>query len=119
MTDVAVTESYTNSVNNDEWKTPFVHEGVEYGSMNVIHVTEDESFISGFWRIVGDDNGNLKGYVPHGWKTVNTIEGRMKVTVHGGDVTELGPGDAITIPAGAVTDWECLERPYREIFVIG
>jgi uncharacterized protein len=113
----AATDSFTASTSTDDWQ-PFMLDGVEVGKFHAVHAAEDGSYISAFWRVLEDDNGEFD-YVPPATKTVYTIEGSIKVTVEGGETTELSAGDSITLPKGAVTNWEVTQRPYMEIFIVG
>lgn len=49
-------------------------------------------------------------------ETLHVLEGRVVVTLEGGDVLDLGPGDVASFPRGAVTTWD-IREPFRKVFV--
>lgn len=114
---VATTDSFTVSTSTADWQ-PFMLDGTEVGKFAPVYAAEDGSYISSFWRVLDGDNGNFD-YVPPATKTVYTIEGRIKVSVDGGETVELSAGESITLQKDSVTHWEVLERPYTEIFIVG
>jgi uncharacterized cupin superfamily protein len=107
----------TASANDTDWQ-PFEIGGAEQGEKNVLHAGEDGYFAC-FWRVGPDDSGEFDS-TARMTTTVYAIEGKVEVTdADGGPVATLGAGDALTVPAGHVSHWKVIERPYKEIFVVG
>ncbi len=49
-------------------------------------------------------------------ETLHVLAGRVVVSVQGGDVLDLRPGDVASFPRGTVTQWDVRE-PFRKVFV--
>jgi uncharacterized cupin superfamily protein len=79
------------NVNTVEWK-PYVEWG---GQKAILHVSDDGTLVAGSFR----EEGTNRVTMPFD-QFIYIVAGRMKVTVHGGDEFEMGPGDCCYMFAG-------------------
>jgi uncharacterized cupin superfamily protein len=101
---------FLSNVSTDEWRLdPEVG-----GEMHVL--VEEETAYVGLSRF--RDVAEVARWTLRERETVLILEGAARVEVEGGPDLELGVGDIVSLPKGAVTTWH-LTLPFKEIWFFG